>query len=548
MTVAQELLAAAAAAQRSAQKIFSQDEDEDEMGELVESDEEDEQHDPHAANLKRLQERDDSRYDGPFGFLGARTACGTFSAKSYWGPKSMHEAAVEYVQNFPGGDIAEHDDVPCMLCGSETPFMIVCEICSMPVCTIDCLEPATRSMRRIRKAGPFKCHCCIAVIEGEVIRTESEPIKVNKTDALLEAKPVVDTGSDLTSFVVKTFEGMRSNIEHLAESVGAFISQGEVTRAADVRRIENLETAVTSVADAIKIMNTTKPSIAKIPKPIADQILELPLKAPAISKPGSVQDRVEAIAGSSKRAAPASDTLFARMISAQGPSGSGKPNGHHRQLAQDLLTEGGIKRPELAFYNTPARQVFDEVTGAKMTLKARSEKTALKWTFEDFIKKCMLEQARATESNDHEVATAWLDLMKVVSDFNASCHSWEDGGRIFFLMVFELIADDKLKSDELVKGSPRMLEIQMRVNTELMRRQTEANAKAAAKAPAPPAAPKKPGVVLSDKHMKNFLAWKAEGDHSTKCPKCDAKYQHFECIGHYKHCAQLKELRELHGK
>ena len=89
-----------------------------------------------------------------------------------------------------------------------------------------------------------------------------------------------------------------------------------------------------------------------------------------------------------------------------------------------------------------------------------------------------------TSANSEEDATFWHDLMTAVSDFTHRCHSWEDGGHLYFLMIFELIADDKLEPGDLKMGSAQLLNVHLRVNTELLKRQTEAAAKVKSK-PAP---------------------------------------------------------------
>ncbi len=114
-------------------------------------------------------------------------------------------------------------------------------------------------------------------------------------------------------------------------------------------------------------------------------------------------------------------------------------------------------------------------------------------------------------------------------------------------MIFELIADDKLEPGDLKMGSAQLLNVHLRVNTELLKRQTEAAAKAKSKpAPAKAAPAKQRTHPLSAEHFEKFKLWRDEADHSTKCPECAATYDFYGCCAHYKQCPQLEDLRKSH--
>ena len=532
--VVAELLEAAEATR----EFFSPDTRDANAPSLVGSEEEEEEFDQFEPMLRVVRQRKSERCTGVGGFINAGTVDRRFNAKSYFGANDMHPNTVAYVKSFRGGDLGAQPDVPCMLCGNVSDLMLVCERCGCPVCTA-CLWPRTNSIRLLRKAGDFFCHCCLAS------ETSSESDKKHGVEALHEAEPVAESGANLGTYVQSAMEGMRVHIGSLAESFTAYVQQSESARTADLHRFEGIESTLTELANVVKASANGASVKSKKEAGMAPDAFRVgATQTPAILKTASVQDRVGAAPRSTQGTAPASGTLFNRVVAGAGSSGTARQNTIHRQLARNMLVENGIKDPTLSFYPQGTREVTDPTTGDKYKITEKWEKSAAKWTFNDFIRKCTMEQTSASSEED---ATFWHDLMTAVSDFTHRCHSWEDGGHLYFLMIFELIADDKLEPGDLKMGSAQLLNVHLRVNTELLKRQTEAAAKAKAKpAPAKAAPAKQRTHPLSAEHFEKFKLWRDEADHSTKCPECAATYDFYGCCAHYKQCPQLEDLRRSH--
>ena len=152
---------------------------------------------------------------------------------------------VAYVKNFRG-DLGAQPDAPCMLCGNVCELMIVCDRCGCPVCTEQCLLPRTRSIRSLRKAGDFLCHCCLAS------KISSESDEKHGVETLHEAQPVAESGANLGTYVQSALEGMRAHIESLAGSFTTYVQQTESARTTDQQRFEGIESTLTELANVVK--------------------------------------------------------------------------------------------------------------------------------------------------------------------------------------------------------------------------------------------------------------------------------------------------------